>query len=85
MEDQTAELALELNKAYGDAVQVEYVDIFSSAMSAHQQELRLIMNGNVEVPLISINGEPKFAGGISLEMIDEELRGLGLSPVQAGA
>lgn len=57
---------------------VEYVDVFSPEMSAHQAALEVLTRQNVPLPLISINGEPRFAGGISIELISDDLERQGL-------
>lgn len=58
----------------------EYVDVFSPQMMDYPETLRLISRENVPLPLVSVDGTPRFAGGISLEMISEELEKLGLVP-----
>ena len=82
-EEQTQELGRRLAKYYGPRVVAEYVDIFSPQMMEHQEELRLLSRGNIPLPLVSIDGKPSFAGGISLEMISEELEKLGFGPLQS--
>ena len=62
---------------------VEFVDIFSPEMAAHQAAWALLSTRNLPLPLIAINDEPRFAGGISLEVISEALESDGLvSPVE---
>jgi len=81
MEEETAALRDQLADRYGSAVTVEYLDIYSGALQDHPEIFRLLTMGNVPLPIISMNGEPTFAGGISQEMIEEELQKLGLTPV----
>lgn len=40
---------------------------------------RAIFAMNVPLPVIAFDGEPKIAGGISMEMISEELEKRGLT------
>ncbi len=81
-EEQARELGASLARYYGPRVQVQYVDIFSPEMTEYPDVMRLVTQRNVPLPLVSINGQPVFAGGISLEMISEELEKLGLVPLE---
>jgi len=51
-------------------------------MSAHPQVLALIQRGDVPLPIISLNGTPSFAGGIDAAMVIQELREMGVAPVE---
>ena len=59
-------------------VTVEYVDIFSPEMTRHRAVFELLSQRNLPLPLIAINEEPRFVGGISLEGISEALENDGL-------
>ena len=59
----------------------EYVDVFSPQMAGYPEVLRLLSRENIPLPLVSVDGTPRFAGGISLEMISEELEKLGVAPL----
>jgi hypothetical protein len=62
---------------------VEFVDIFSSEMDTHRPVLDLLVARNLPLPLIAINDEPRFVGGISLDGISQALEADGLvSPVE---
>ncbi len=78
LEEQVADLGRKLAAHYGDAVTVEYVDIFSPELADHPAVFELLSSRNLPLPLIAINGEPRFAGGISLEGISEALEADGL-------
>ncbi len=65
---------------YGEAVAVEHVDLYGPEMPQYPAVLRLLLRGGVQLPVICFNGEPRLAGGISLEMISVELEGFGLQP-----
>ena len=78
MEEQAADLGRRLAQYYGDAVVVEYVDIFSPEVADHKDAFELLSSRNLPLPLIAINDEPRFAGGISLEGISEALESDGL-------
>jgi len=79
MEEQTADLERQLIRDYGERVAVEYVDIFSPRMADYRGILRIIARGDIPLPLIAVDGKPRFVGGISLEMISGDLDGLGLA------
>ncbi len=81
MEEQTAQLGRDLATRYGAAVAVEYVDVYSPDMPKHPEVMQLLFRGNVPLPIISLNGEPRLAGGISLPMIGEEIEQLGVQPL----
>ncbi len=57
---------------------MQYVDIFSPEMSEHRAAFELLSTRNLPLPLIAINDEPRFAGGISLEVISQALEADGL-------
>ncbi len=81
--EQAADLGRKLAEYYGDSVVVEYVDIFSPEMADHPAVFELLSSRNLPLPLIAINDEPRFAGGISLEVVSEALESDGLvSPVE---
>jgi hypothetical protein len=82
MEEQTADLGQRLARRYGGNVAVEHVDVFSHRMEEFPSVLRLVSRGNVSLPVIGFNGKERFAGGISVEMIGEELERMGLVPLR---
>lgn len=83
LEEQTRDLGQRLAKYYGPRVTVEYVDVFSPQMMEHPDALRVLTRRNVPLPLVSVDGKPTFAGGISIDMITEELEKLGLVSLQS--
>ena len=85
MDEQAAELGQRLARYYGNDVAVEYVDIFSRRMGEFPSVLRVIGRGNVPLPVIGFIGEARLAGGISIEMISEELEKMGVVPVEETA
>lgn len=85
MEEQTADLGQRLARYYGGSVAVEYVDFFSRRMGEFPSVLRVVSRGNVPLPVVGFDGEAKFAGGISMEMISEELEKRGLVPLREPA
>ncbi|MCL5961224.1 MAG: hypothetical protein M1358_18275 [Chloroflexi bacterium] len=81
IEKQVRDLGTTLARYYGERVRVEYVDVFSAAMSAYPEVTRLIAQRRLPLPLVSVNGEPKLAGGLPLDAITEELEALGVAPL----
>lgn len=73
------ELEGKLARYYGNSVRVEYVDVFSPRIDDFPMAQRAIFAMNVPLPVIAFDGEPKIAGGISMEMISEELEKRGLT------
>jgi hypothetical protein len=59
-------------------VKVEYVDVFSPRMLDFPMVQRAIFALNVALPVIAFDGQPRIAGGISIEMISEELEKRGI-------
>jgi hypothetical protein len=81
MEEQTADLGRRLASYYGDGVGVEYVDVFSPRMEEFPLAQRAVFTMNVALPVIAFDGQPRIAGGISIEMVSEELEKRGLTAV----
>ncbi len=52
-------------------------------MMEHAEALRMLTQHNVPLPLVSVDGKPTFAGGISIGIITEELEKLGLVPLES--
>ena len=69
MEDATLELAQDLDKQYGDKVQVTYIDIEQKGLGAYPV-IAQVMQMGYPLPIITINGEPRLAGGIDFGQIE---------------
>ncbi len=85
MEEQTADLGRRLTRYYGDGVQVEYIDVFSLRMEEFPGVQRAIDRLNAPLPITAFNGEPRIAGGISIEKISKELEERGLTLLEQPA
>lgn len=83
MEERAVDLGRTLARYYGNGVTVEYVDAFSLRMGEFPSVQRIVSRGNVPLPVIAFNGQAKIAGGISMEMISEELENRGFVPLEA--
>lgn len=79
MADQAASVEAELKSAFGDLIEVRYIDVFTSAeVESYPDVIGAIMTGQAPLPITCVDGVPKIAGGISLPMIRKELESLGL-------
>ncbi len=80
VEEAVADLGRRLATHYGSAVAVEYIDLLSPRMSEYPNVLMLVNQRGLPLPIVSFNGKPRFAGGLSMERISEELERLGVGP-----
>lgn len=81
MEEQTKVAADELKSAFGEQIEVGYIDIYSPEhLETVQNAMLLVMSGQAALPVTLIDGEPKIGGAVSVPMIKEELESLGLKP-----
>ncbi|MDD4170027.1 MAG: hypothetical protein PHD36_07220 [Desulfotomaculaceae bacterium] len=69
MQEEGESLRDHLVKNFGQKIQYTYVDVQSNEMKNYP-EITAIMD-RVNLPLIILNGQPRFHGGISNEMISE--------------
>jgi len=72
MKDEALELADKLQYAFGDNVETRFVDVSTDEISNYP-EIEKILN-RVKLPLTVINGEPRFHGGLGVEMIVEAIK-----------
>lgn len=56
-------LTEDLKSAYGDKVEVKYIDADKTGLAAYPLVSQVLQMG-YPYPITVINGEPKFAGGI---------------------
>jgi len=67
----------ELQKAYGNQVEVKYVDVDNEGLGDYPVMKQVLQMG-YPYPVTLINGQPKFAGGIMLtevkQVIEETLQ-----------
>lgn len=66
------ELAAGLKQAYGDRVQVNYIDTTQTTLSSFPLIARVVQMG-YNFPIIAINGQPRMAGGVDINQIKEIL------------
>jgi len=82
MAEQAAELERRLARYYGDGVKVEYVDIFSPRMYEFPLARRAVFGMGARLPVVAFDGQPRIAGGISVEMISSELEKRGITGLE---
>ncbi|OPX84226.1 MAG: hypothetical protein A4E53_04002 [Pelotomaculum sp. PtaB.Bin104] len=75
MQEQGEELKEKLVKNFGPAIQYTYVDVLSNEMKNYPEIAPIMVQ--VNLPLIVINGQPRFQGGISNDRISEAVSELG--------
>ena len=73
----TGKLNEELKKAYGDKVEVKYIDVDKVGLDNYPTMNQVLQMG-YPYPITLIDGEPKFAGGIMTteikQVIDEAIK-----------
>jgi len=72
MEEEAKDLKTYLKGKFGNVVKLTYVDVASNKMKNYP-EIPSVLS-NIQLPLIVLNGEPRFYGGISAEMIEKAVR-----------
>jgi len=71
MEEQANEVRTYLAEKYGNAVQFSYVDVQGKDMKKYPGIAKIL--GKANLPLTVINGEPRFHGSLSGDMIEEAI------------
>ncbi|KAF1084021.1 hypothetical protein SPSYN_02933 [Sporotomaculum syntrophicum] len=74
MQEEADSLKEALVQEFGEIISFSYIDVESSEMN-NFPEIAKIMN-RVKLPLITLNGEPRFHGGISSGMVSEAVSDL---------
>ena len=72
MEEEAKGLKTYLKGKFGNVVKLTYVDVASDEMKDYPDIPSVL--SNIQLPLIVLNGEPRFYGGISAAMIEKALR-----------
>lgn len=68
----TAEMAEDFKKAYGDKVEVKFVDTDKEGLANYPIMNRVLQMG-YPYPVTLINGDPKFAGGIMISEVKQSI------------
>jgi hypothetical protein len=72
MEEEAKGLKTYLKGKFGNVVKLTYVDVASDEMKDYPDIPSVL--SNIRLPLIVLNGEPRFYGGISAEMVENAVR-----------
>ena len=72
MEEEAKSLKTYLKGKFGDVVKLTFVDVASDEMKDYPDIPSVL--SNIRLPLIVLNGEPRFYGGISGEMVEKVVR-----------
>ena len=72
MEEQAKDLERSLKKTIGEVVRLTYVDVQSDEMKNYPAIPPVL--SNVRLPLVVLNDEPRFYGGISADKIGNAVR-----------
>ncbi len=67
MEEQVNDLETSLKAKVGDNVRLTYVDVESDEMKNYPKIPPVL--SNIRLPLIVVNDEPRFYGGLSSDMV----------------
>ena len=74
MEEEAKDLKTSLKGKLGKVVKLTYVDVASKEMKNYPEIPSVLKN--IKLPLIALNGEPRFYGGISAEMVEKAVRAI---------
>ena len=72
MEEEAKDLKTHLKGKFGDVVKLTYVDVASDDMKDYPDIPSVL--SNIRLPLVVLNDEPRFYGGISADMIGNAVR-----------
>jgi hypothetical protein len=73
---QTQALAMTLEKEFPGKVRVEYIDVLSDPRGPSLPQTKLLGSLTYPPPLVYFNGRGRFAGGLPVERIREEVANL---------
>lgn len=82
MAQQTDQMRSDLVARFGDGVAVEYVDVYAMEVSQYPDVMRVLARGDIPLPIIGIDGKPRFAGGLSSQVVGDALEKQGLVSAQ---
>lgn len=58
-----------------DKVSLKFIDVLEDSLDEHET-VRKVLDKGIALPVTAINGKPMFSGGLSTELILEEIRKL---------
>ena len=65
MQEQAEDFKKELQARFGDDIRFSYTDIFSEEVHNYPDIVKIL--DKVRLPLIVLNGKPRFHGGLSVK------------------
>ncbi|SFG28516.1 hypothetical protein SAMN05660649_01273 [Desulfotomaculum arcticum] len=74
MKEEAAELGDKLKFAFGDQVETSFIDVSTSEIKNYPEIEKILTN--VRLPLTVINGQPRFHGGLGVDMIADAIKEL---------
>jgi hypothetical protein len=74
MKDDAEELGQALKEKYGAVIEVAFVDVTTNELKSYPKVEEILHR--VRLPLTVVNGEPRFHGGLSSEMISDVVNDL---------
>jgi hypothetical protein len=74
MKDEAEELADKLQVAFGDRVETSFIDVSTGEIKKHPEIEKILPK--VRLPLTVINGQPRFHGGLRVDMIVDAIKEL---------
>lgn len=74
MKEEAGDLSAAIAENFGDTVQVKFVDVSTPELESYPEISAVLPR--VRLPLTVINGEPRFHGGISYEVVSNAIKDL---------
>ena len=72
MKEEAEELGISLKDSFGDVVDLVFVDVMTPELEKYPEISGML--SRVRLPLTVINGQPRFHGGLSADMIVEAIK-----------
>lgn len=72
MKEEASELKTELENSFGSEVDFKFVDVTTPDIKEYPQVSSVL--DRVRLPLTVIDGQPRFHGGLSAEMIGQAIK-----------
>lgn len=74
MKEEAEEMGQTLKEKYGSNIEINFVDVTTDELKNHPKIAEILHR--VRLPLTVINGEPRFHGGLSSDMITDAVDGV---------
>lgn len=71
MQEEAKEVKKVLLEKFGEVIKFSYLDVLSEEIMNYPKIVKLL--DKVNLPLIAINGEPRFYGGFSMAKLEEAI------------